>query len=172
MKLYLKSFEAFPARWQDECGPDRIKPAFNSILAVDNCRISLDIQKAEEEYYCQGELSAGLRLECSRCLELYETEIVSDIDFIVCSLEHYESLKSEAVDNEDYVFIDSTDLTVDITKPIEQALILAVSLKPLCDENCLGICAMCGKNLNQSSCDCKRQETDPRWDALKGLSGA
>ena len=172
MKLHLGSFDTFPVKWENEFDGRQIRPVFDSLLAVKSGRVRLDIQKTESEYYCQGEVTAVASLECSRCLEPFDTELVSEIDFIVCGRDHYDSLKSEAVDDEDYVFIDSSDHSADITKPVDEALILAVSMKPLCDENCKGICAVCGKNLNRTSCDCSKKKIDPRWDALKGLSGA
>ncbi len=171
MKLCLKEYESFPVNLEQEFGIGQIVPVYEGLQSLGPGRISLSIQKTEQEYFCQGSLSSKARLECSRCLEPFETELVSKIDFIACSLDHYESLKSEAVDDEDYVFIDSSNMTIDITAPVEQALILAVSMKPLCSDSCRGICSMCGKNLNQTKCDCNTEKNDPRWDGLRGLNG-
>ncbi|MDF1545054.1 MAG: DUF177 domain-containing protein [bacterium] len=171
MKLCLNEHESFPIKLEQEFAAGEILPEFQGLISLGQGKVLLSIQKADEEYYCQGSLNSKAQLECARCLEPYETELVSDIDFIACSQEHYDSLKSEAVDDEDYVFIDSTDVSIDITAPIEQALILAVSMKPLCAETCRGICPMCGSNLNQTKCDCNNEKIDPRWDGLRGLNG-
>jgi uncharacterized protein len=73
------------------------------------------------------------------------------------------------IDDEEYVYFQGSDFRVDITEPIRQVLILAVPLKPLCAETCRGLCASCGANLNETGCDCKRDNTDPRWEGLKGF---
>ena len=36
----------------------------------------------------------------------------------------------------------------------------------LCKDDCEGLCAKCGKNLNEGECSCDTRETDPRFDVL------
>ena len=35
-----------------------------------------------------------------------------------------------------------------------------------CSEDCKGLCATCGTNLNESTCSCTTTTSDSRWDAL------
>ena len=42
-------------------------------------------------------------------------------------------------------------------------------MKPLCKDDCKGLCANCGTNLNKATCDCSPQWEDPRLAALKAL---
>jgi uncharacterized protein len=42
-------------------------------------------------------------------------------------------------------------------------------MKTICSEDCKGICPSCGINRNDSSCSCKKEDIDPRWDGLKQL---
>ena len=42
-------------------------------------------------------------------------------------------------------------------------------MKWLHDENCKGICKVCGINLNKQSCHCDAQEIDPRLEGLRNL---
>ncbi len=44
-----------------------------------------------------------------------------------------------------------------------------MQMKPLCDENCKGICPNCGADLNAGTCRCDKQEIDPRLEVLKKL---
>ena len=46
---------------------------------------------------------------------------------------------------------------------------LALPMKPLCGDDCKGLCPVCGTNLNRGTCDCKRDWEDPRLAALKTL---
>ncbi len=43
---------------------------------------------------------------------------------------------------------------------------LALPMKPLCREDCQGLCVVCGANLNRATCDCKLEWDDPRLAAL------
>ena len=40
----------------------------------------------------------------------------------------------------------------------------------VCREDCAGLCAVCGADLNSAPCDCAPSATDARWDALRGLA--
>jgi uncharacterized protein len=58
---------------------------------------------------------------------------------------------------------------IDVDEIVREQILLSVPDRALCDENCRGICLMCGTNLNAGSCECKSSEVDPRWAALKNL---
>ena len=47
---------------------------------------------------------------------------------------------------------------------------LALPVKPLCGENCKGLCPGCGCNRNRESCNCVSSGGDPRLAALRGLT--
>jgi uncharacterized protein len=51
---------------------------------------------------------------------------------------------------------------------VRDALLLELPLAPLCREDCRGLCAHCGADLNDGPCDCAPPR-DPRWDALDVL---
>jgi uncharacterized protein len=42
-------------------------------------------------------------------------------------------------------------------------------MRLLCDEDCPGLCAKCGKPLREGSCGCSSKEIDPRWAVLATL---
>ena len=49
------------------------------------------------------------------------------------------------------------------------ALLVALPLKPLCREDCAGLCPQCGANLNEGPCGCEPDTEDDRWAALREL---
>jgi len=57
---------------------------------------------------------------------------------------------------------------VDLAELLREELMLSMPSKPVCKEDCKGICAGCGAELNTEPCTCG-PKIDPRWDALKGL---
>ena len=46
----------------------------------------------------------------------------------------------------------------------------AVPATLLCRADCAGLCPHCGTNLNEGSCDCEEDTSDPRWDALREVA--
>ncbi|MFC1475157.1 DUF177 domain-containing protein [Candidatus Zixiibacteriota bacterium] len=148
---------------------DSFELDFQGLNEIHEIELRLNIQESGEEYYCQGEVRAIVSLECARCLTELKKNLTSQTDFIVCSKEKYDKEK-EIVDNEDYAFYKGSDLNVDLGDIVRQALILEMTIKPLCSEDCRGLCPKCGVNLNEKSCSCNVEQYDPRWEALKKLS--
>lgn len=61
------------------------------------------------------------------------------------------------------------DMKLDLDEFIYAEVIVSLPMKHLCSETCKGICAKCGKNLNDGECDCPKKEIDPRLSALAEL---
>ena len=56
----------------------------------------------------------------------------------------------------------------DLDDIMTTAFVLSMDSKLLCSEDCKGLCAKCGKNLNEGPCQCK-PDVDPRFAALQQL---
>jgi uncharacterized protein len=61
------------------------------------------------------------------------------------------------------------DDKIDLSQMIWEQVYLALPMKPLCKEDCRGLCPQCGTNLNLSMCSCDRETVDPRLATLKTL---
>ena len=94
---------------------------------------------------------------CSRCLQPVAGDIAVHVD------ELYEPAPLEG---ETYPLDDDT---LDLTPLVRDALLLELPLAPLCTEDCAGICPSCGADRNETQCDCRVDDTDPRWAALRSL---
>ena len=169
MVLNFEEFESFPASKLLESGSEPFSIEFEGLLKIQKLSSLINIQQSDEEYFCQAKINAEVEIECARCLESFVTEIDTETDFIACSQYEYEKNKDVA-DNEDYLFFEGGGLTVDLSSIFGQAIILAISLKPLCSDECRGLCSSCGINLNEKQCECKKENIDPRWEKLKELA--
>jgi len=52
---------------------------------------------------------------------------------------------------------------------LRQYTITEVPIKPLCNEECLGLCPECGSSLNKEKCKCNTAPVDLRWGSLAEL---
>jgi uncharacterized protein len=119
----------------------------------------------------RGTLSAGLELNCARCLEPVAQNITRDFDLL------YRPLGTDAGRDE----LSVTDAEAEIgyyqgeglllEDVLREQVLLAVPLKVTCREDCKGLCPHCGTNLNQGQCSCAVPLEDPRWSALKEIRG-
>ena len=107
----------------------------------------------------EAQIKAQLQIFCDRCAE--EAKLDFDIEMahgLVCSLNED--------DNDDYILVE--DMKLDLERLTLEDIYLALPTKFLCKEDCKGVCAKCGANLNEGSCDCKK-EIDPRLESLLEL---
>jgi uncharacterized protein len=118
----------------------------------------------------QGKLYSKVPVECSRCLKTFDYPLTINIEeefFPVIDVNTGIPLE---LPEESGDFIIDEHHILDLSEAIRQNALLAVPMKPLCREDCAGLCVTCGKNMNESPCDCSREEMDPRWSKLVELA--
>ena len=72
----------------------------------------------------------------------------------------------ENEENDDILLLNGTEL--DLDEAVSTAFILAMDTKNLCSDDCKGLCAKCGADLNLGPCGCG-PDVDPRLAALAQL---
>lgn len=128
--------------------------------------VEFDGTLSGDEIICRIDVRAEVELECGRCLEIFSMPIHSRHQFVVQMVDNPTVPPS---DDEDFEIIPKSRTELDIGRRVRESVILAIPIKPLCSENCLGLCPMCGINRNEDKCDCVQDKADERWDVLKRL---
>jgi len=112
-------------------------------------KVNLDVLKTDRSFVLKGDLECILILQCSRCLKYFDYMIEVEIN---------DELDIEDID----------DLhNINIFPLLVSYIIIEIPIKPLHDENCKGLCPICGQNLNEGDCDCEVENIDPRLEKLK-----
>lgn len=107
---------------------------------------------SDDALYLQLGVSAPVELECSRCLEPFSYKASTRLNAV------YSWKKKLSNEEGDTYFelIDPEAKEIDLSQIIRESIILCLPMKPLCSENCKGLCSRCGGNLNSSgACNCK-----------------
>lgn len=110
----------------------------------------------------RGTLKGSVNLACDRCTGLFEQDI--DVAF-----EIFEQLPDGEFDGEPRVRLANGQLQLDIGAILWEEFALTLPFKPLCSEECKGICPGCGKDLNAEACECKQDEGDERLAVFRDL---
>ncbi len=106
---------------------------------------------------------------CMRCLTNATTRIGLHFrDEFHSKIEVNTGVALPKPDEEDPFFIDETHL-VDLGEAIREYALLELPMQPLCRPDCKGLCPTCGADLNAGPCDCRSEEIDERFAALKTL---
>ena len=120
----------------------------------------------------QGTLSTRIPVECSRCLEVFDCPIIIHLEEEFFPIIDVNSGGPIEIPDEPGSFTIDEHHLLDLSEAIRQNALLAVPMKPLCREDCAGLCQECGKDLNQGQCDCNIPEIDPRWAKLIKLASS
>jgi uncharacterized protein len=107
----------------------------------------------------EGTASSLLDLVCDRCGKKFSREKVVELNCLLAA-------ELEDEENDEIYLLEGNE--VDLDEVAGTAFILAMDTKNLCSDNCKGLCAKCGADLNNGPCGC-RPEVDPRLAALAQL---
>lgn len=118
----------------------------------------------QRELIITGEEKLVLRVPCDRCLKPVEVPFVLDF---VKNVDLQESVEAQTDEMDEKNYIDGYYLDVD--KLLYNEILIGWPMKILCDEDCKGICNVCGQNLNEGSCDCEDTSLDPRMSVIRDV---
>jgi uncharacterized protein len=115
------------------------------------------LERVHEGLVVRGAVRARWDAPCSRCLRPVGGEVECEVQ---------ELFERAPLDGETYPLEHDR---VDLGLPIRDTLLLELPLAPLCRDDCAGLCAVCGRDLNDDPCSCEQTTPDPRWAALSQL---
>jgi len=151
--------------------PDRVE-----LAGLGPVSITANASKGDlpAEYQAEGSARFTADLACSRCLEPYPFASSSTFHLRFRPRPELPQQEEEeleiAPDELDVEFY--TERSVSLRELALEQIQLSIPMKPLCDENCLGLCPQCGANRNRESCKCESSIVDERWGALAEIRQA
>jgi len=137
-----------------------------------SCEIQgkIKLVRTDRGILVKGTLHTEVEVTCSRCLSLFSCPLTLSIEEEYFSIMDLVSSASLPLPETPGYFTIDEQYVLDLTEAIHQYIALATPMKPLCREDCAGMCSTCGHNLNQGPCGCLPQEVDPRWSGLDKLT--
>jgi uncharacterized protein len=167
MILRLREYDQFPS-WVSLAPVDGSWTfVYEGVNSIADLGVEVEVNKTDEDFYCRGTVECLAEIECSRCLDPYKIRLAQEIDFFAVAQTSERVTRHD--DAEDYVVFQGQDLVAPLDDIVRQAIILALPAKPLCKEDCAGLCTGCGVNLNRTTCSCKKDAIDPRWEGLQRI---
>jgi uncharacterized protein len=122
------------------------------------------ISRVGSQFHVHGEV-AGKRIgECDRCL-------CGTIDRATATFESVFSTGDLDLDDDGIIPLGGEGNDIVLDAEVRQVIRLQIPMKNLCRDDCKGLCASCGADLNVGECTCAPANADPRWSKLLGLLG-
>jgi DUF177 domain-containing protein len=177
MFIDIHVLEVHPIDFKEDLPPETIELGPDMRQSTD-LKFSGRAELIEEHGTRRGETIQDIRIVaefetqiealCARCLEPVTHEVSRKFDLFyrpIATVSEGSDEISITQAEADIGFYRGDGLLLEDV--LREQVLLAVPAKTLCSEDCKGLCPHCGRNLNQGTCDCREERTDPRWDALK-----
>ena len=129
-----------------------------------NIKVEVELNKVHNQIVLSAELSVNANFDCDRCSNNFDSIITNSYKMVYLSGTKPEESGSM---NITYLPLDEDKIIID--DDVRDYAILAIPMKRLCKEDCMGLCPNCGKDLNEGACNCETEKNDKRWLPLMEL---
>jgi uncharacterized protein len=172
MFLSVKEMELRKIRFDETFEPGQIEFASENLEQISPLHAvgSAEVLKdSDGEVRVQGHYTVEFSAPCDRCLVTARHPLDAGFDLfyrpasVIAYDEEIEIDEGEA----EIGFYDGGGM--ELEDILREQILLALPMQRVCSEDCKGICPVCGKNRNQSACDCHTNAGDDRWRALGNL---
>ena len=133
-------------------------------------RVQLNVVREYDHIRAHGCVATTVRLGCSRCLSEYDAEIGTPFTVFYLRATAGTSQDEEVeLTEEDLVSTSYSGDEIDFAREISAQVLMEIPVKPLCKEDCKGLCPVCGADLNEAECGCKDESSSFKFGGLKNL---
>lgn len=144
-------------------------PTSNDLRIDPEVRGFVRLLRSEEDIFFTARVQARLHLRCSRCLADFALDKELDLHLVVRVVpaahpDEAQFMKSDP----NQIWIHEPE--IDVGGIIVQEILLEAPMKPLCTEECPGLCQHCGALKGSEHCTCPAENrVDARWEPLARL---
>ena len=127
-------------------------------------KLAFEIYKDKTTFRLVGRTETTLEVRCSRCLEAMVVPVDAAFDLRYQPHTENSGEGEREIEEDDLTTAFYRNDEIDLEQLMREQFYLSLPMKPLCTDDCKGLCSMCGTNLNRGACDCSRHEfEDPRF---------
>ena len=172
MFLSIKEMELRKIRFDETFQPGQIDFTGEDLEQASPLRVTGSAELLAHtggEVRVRGKYQVEMTAECDRCLAQARFPLDTGFDLF------YRPMSDIARDEEVEIDEGETELGfyeragMELEDILREQVLLALPMQRVCSEVCKGICPVCGKNRNETECDCKPEGADDRWGALRNL---
>ena len=149
--------------------PPSAFPDKDDFRVVAPVELTAEVRKDAKNVRLVGRLKTTLECECSRCLDPFAVPIDTGLDLLFLPVSTNAGTGELEVGDEDLGVSFYQEDTIDLGEVMREQFHLGLPMKPLCREDCRGLCPVCGANWNRETCTCSTAWEDPRLAPLKKL---
>jgi len=140
-------------------------PCFDESL-----KFHLRFQQTGKFVEVDGHLETVVKLKCGRCLHGFEQPLSESFALTFIPLAKDSETEEEVELNADELgLLTYVDDTLELQGALQEQLLMATPISPICKTSCLGLCPECGVNLNVIDCNCFRKPFNSKFNVLADM---
>jgi uncharacterized protein len=125
--------------------------------------------RSGREIFFRGAFRGTIESTCSRCLNDFSFPVEHEFDIVLSPKPAQTSASTEELRPEDLGLSYYSGNEINLDPLVREQVLLALPTRPLCAEDCRGLCGGCGIDLNTEDCCCSRDSEDPRMAIFRTL---
>ena len=172
MLLDLRGFRGGTEEVARQYKPEDFTLEGEDFRVVAPVKLTARVTKDAQKIRLEGRVQTTLETDCGRCLEPFSLPVNAKLElmFLPDAGDGAVQVAGEKEVRDDDVGVSFyKDETIDLGEMMRDEFYLALPMKPLCKDDCKGLCPLCGANWNRDTCTCKAEWVDPRLAVLKKL---
>jgi len=154
-------------------------PVLNEIEASGECVFpepihnELTVSRVRDMVSVKGTVETRIQIPCARCLEASEIPLKKRLN--VCFTRNMPEMEGpttkDGVEIRDEVIglVPFEGEEIELDEVIQEQVVISLPPRPLCRDECKGLCPRCGADLNRDPCDCDTTRYNEQFAALKDL---
>lgn len=129
--------------------------------------VQVTYHRSGADLFFYGRIGGTVEGCCGRCLKDYSFPLKKEFDFILAP--DTRSTKSKVLNQEEMGLSYYSKEEIDLSPFVREQALLALPTRPLCGEDCRGLCPGCGADLNEDSCRCSSSQDYPRMTVFRAM---
>ena len=172
MFLSVKELELRKIRFDETYAPGRIDFTGEDLeqrSPLHAAGLAEVLAHSDGEVRIQGKYTVEMAAQCDRCLRDARFPLDGSFDLF------YRPVSFIAKEEEVEIGEDEAEIGfyegggLELEDILREQVLLALPMQRVCNEDCKGIGPVCGRNRNETTCDCRIESGDDRWGALRKL---
>lgn len=169
MKVRLHEIGDEPYTWREEERLSASALERAELLELGPVAWSGQITRLDQGYLLRARVSYDQTLECQRCLGRVTAPVSESVELLLLPHDPAAAEEERELEEKDLGVLVVEGEEVDLAPILLEQVQLNVPMRPLCREDCAGLCPTCGADLNETRCRCAPRALDPRWSDLAAL---
>ncbi|MBI4186605.1 MAG: DUF177 domain-containing protein [Chloroflexi bacterium] len=129
----------------------------------------VELTRTNRGILVRGKLHTEVKVTCSRCLTPFNYPLTLNFEEEYFPAADVFSGAWMPLPEEPGSFTIDEHHILDLSRAIVEYALLSIPMKPLCREDCPGLCPNCGRNLNFGLCACEVVISNKPADKEKGM---